>query len=256
MRKDRIALQLYSVRDCLCDDFYGTLKKVKEMGYSGVEFAGLHEHSPEEVKEMCEEIGLVALSAHVPVKKLVEEMDEQVDAYSRLGCKYIVIPNLPKDLQYRPGQEKYNELVENIKILAKKLKEHDMVLQYHNHDWELAKMDDKYLLDVIYADVAPEYLQTQIDTCWINVGGENPVTYLQKYAGRMPTIHLKDFTGKKSEDTFEFRPLGKGLQDFPPIIEAATAGGAEWFIVEQDRPSMGHTRIECAEMSIQYLLSL
>ena len=32
MQKDKIALQLYSVRDDMQQDFYGTLKKVKEMG--------------------------------------------------------------------------------------------------------------------------------------------------------------------------------------------------------------------------------
>ena len=36
-----IALQLYSVRDDMEADFEGTLKKVKALGYDGVEFAGL-----------------------------------------------------------------------------------------------------------------------------------------------------------------------------------------------------------------------
>ena len=35
-----IGLQLYSVRENLVKDFDGTLKKVKEMGYDYVEFAG------------------------------------------------------------------------------------------------------------------------------------------------------------------------------------------------------------------------
>lgn len=95
---------------------------------------------------------------------------------------------------------------------------------------------------------------------------------MKKYAGRIPTVHLKDFKGSKSEKmyaligidddkktetegSFELRPLGKGVQDFPAIIKAATEGGAEWFIVEQDNPSMGYTPLECAEISINYLLN-
>ena len=63
-----IALQLYSVRDDMEKDFRGTLEKVKALGYDGVEFAGLFGNSPAAVKEMCAEIGLVPISAHVPLK--------------------------------------------------------------------------------------------------------------------------------------------------------------------------------------------
>ena len=51
-----IALQFYTVRDDAAADFYGTLKKVKEMGYEGVEFAGLHGADPAEVTRWCDEL--------------------------------------------------------------------------------------------------------------------------------------------------------------------------------------------------------
>ena len=63
---------------------------------------------------------------------------------------------------------------------------------------------------------------------------------------------------EKKEDAsgkFEFRPVGYGLQDVPSIVAAAEDAGAEWFVVEQDDPSMGRTRLQCAEMSIRYLKS-
>ncbi|MEE1239695.1 MAG: sugar phosphate isomerase/epimerase, partial [Acutalibacteraceae bacterium] len=65
-----IALQLYSVRTDMEADFEGTLKKVKEFGYDGVEFAGLYGKSAAEVKKLCEEIGLNPISAHVPYGEL------------------------------------------------------------------------------------------------------------------------------------------------------------------------------------------
>lgn len=61
-----VAVQVYSVRDFAEKDFRGTLQKIKDMGYDGVEFAGLYGNSPADVKKMCEEIGLVPISAHVP----------------------------------------------------------------------------------------------------------------------------------------------------------------------------------------------
>ena len=48
-----IGLQLYSVRDAMEKDFKGTLQQVKAMGYDGVEFAGLFNNTPEQVKAMC-----------------------------------------------------------------------------------------------------------------------------------------------------------------------------------------------------------
>lgn len=266
--KNKIALQVYSVREDMQKDFYGTLKQVKEMGYSGVEFAGLYGNTPAEVKKMCEELGLVALSAHVPYADLAADMDGTIAAYKELGVKYVVVPYLTEEL--RPGKEGFLTIFEVIKKLGAKLKEAGMVLQYHNHDFEFVKVDGEYGLDMLYREVGPELLQTQLDTCWVNVGGENPSDYVRKYAGRIPTVHLKDFVGRKSENMyaligldedqkkntegkFEFRPVGKGVQDIPSIVEAAMEGGAEWFIVEQDQPCCGWTPLECAAMSIQYL---
>ena len=271
MRKDRIALQLYSVRQDAQKDLYGTLKQVKAMGYAGVEFAGLYGYDPEQIRKMCEELELNPISAHVPFAELLEDVDKVIRDYKTIGCKHIVIPYLLDE--YRPGTEGFATVIEKAAEWGKKMAENGLYFQYHNHDFEFVKLDGEYALDILYKAVAPEYLQTQLDTCWVNVGGENPVDYLHKYAGRMPTVHLKDFAGSKSENMyaligideqakkeitgkFEFRALGLGLQKFPEIIEAATEGGAQWFIVEQDNPSMGYTSLECAAISAKYLLDL
>ena len=60
----------------------------------------------------------------------------------------------------------------------------------------------------------------------------------------------------KEDNGFEFRPLGKGVQDIPAIIAASKAAGSKWFVVEQDQPSMGKNPLECAQISIEYLKSL
>ena len=273
MDKNKIALQCYSVRDDAEKDLYAVLKEVKAFGYSGVELIhGLWGHDPLEVKAMCEEIGLVPLSAHVPYSALKENLEETIDCYVKLGVQYVAIPFLNKELRY--GNEGFDTFLEDLVTIGKALKEKGIVMQYHNHDFEFEKTPDgEYILDLMYRVVGPEYLQTQLDTCWVNVGGENPAEYLKKYAGRTPTVHLKDFAGCRSENMyaligiddgkkqsasgeFEFRPVGKGLQDFPQIIAAADACGAQWYIVEQDNPSMGLSAMECAKASAEYLLGL
>lgn len=262
-----IALQLYSVRDDMAADFEGTLKKVKALGYEGVEFAGLFGKSAAEIKKMCDEIGLVPISAHVPYDELLKG-EATFKAYAEIGCKYIVIPWI--NAEYLTGGEKNAEFIENVKNFGELAKANGMKLCYHNHDFEFEKVDGEYKLDRLYNDVPADLLLTQLDTCWVNVGGENPSNYIRKYSGRIEIIHLKDFVGSKSENMygligvegkeksaettkFELRPVGYGVQDFPAILDASKEVGAKWVVVEQDNPSMGKTPLECAEMSISYL---
>ena len=265
-----IAVQLYSVRDDMAADFKGTLQKVKAMGYDGVEFAGLFGKSGTEIKEMCKEIGLVPISAHVPFVDMIAD-PTILETYKEIGCEYVVIPYLTEE--YRPGNPKFQEVIEGAKMLGEKANELGLKLAYHNHDFEFEKIDGEYALDILYKEVPADLLQPQLDTCWVNVGGENPADYIRKYADRIEILHLKDFAGSKSEnmyaligidedekkDTngkFEFRPVGSGVQNFPAILEAAKEVNAKWVVVEQDNPSMGLTPMESIKSGIDYLKTL
>ena len=105
-----IGLQLYSVREDLEKDFEGTLRKVKALGYDAVEFAGLFGHGAEEVRNLCKEIGLIPLSAHVPFVDMMNDPDGVLKVYADIGCKFVVIPYLTEE--YRPGQPKFGEVIE------------------------------------------------------------------------------------------------------------------------------------------------
>ena len=265
-----IAVQVYSVRNDAKEDLRGTLEKIKKMGYDGVEFAGLYGHTPAEVKAMCEEIGLTPISAHVPYLDMLADPKGVLSQYAEIGVKFVAVPYLTEE--YRPGTEKFPEVVKNVEMLGKVAKELGIQLLYHNHDFEFAKIDGKYALDVLYDTVPADYLKTELDVCWVNVGGENPVDYLLKYTDRAPVVHMKDFYGDRSDDmyeligiekkaptrpaNFEFRPVGSGKQDVPAILDAAAKAGASWIVVEQDQPSMGLSAMESAEKSRAYLKSI
>lgn len=127
-----IALQVYSVRENAAADFYGTLKAIKAMGYDGVEFAGLHGRSAAEIKGWCSELGLVPVSAHVPFVDMMADPD-LLKTYAEIGCQYVVIPYLTEE--YRPGQEKFAEVIEGARMLGEKANALGMTLCYHNHDF-------------------------------------------------------------------------------------------------------------------------
>lgn len=265
-----IALQLYSVREEMQKDFEGALKKVKAFGYDGVEFAGLFGKSAIEVRKIVDDLGLNAVSAHVPIDEMLADPESTMETYRTIGCRYVAVPWL--DEKRRPGGAEYTSTVDGIRRLAGCARRYGLILLYHNHDFEFVKTGDKYALDLLYENI-PE-LMTELDTCWIGVAGEDPAYYIELYVGRAPVVHLKDYDlpGKKpakmydligadnkaSEDgsVFEFRPIGYGMQNCTKILTAVAKAGSQWIVVEQDMPSMGKTPLECAEMSIQYLKSI
>ena len=269
-----VGLQLYTVRENMERDFEGTLAAVAAMGYKGVEFAGLFGKSAAEVKALLAKYGLAAVSAHVPLADMLADVNAVIDTYKEIGCPYIAIPYV--DEEYRPGTPDYPETLKKIEALGKAFADAGMTLMYHNHDFEFIKIDGKYGIDIMYDTVPAQYLQTELDTCWVNVGGENPADFVTKYSGRCPVVHLKDFvmqgrekpaklyeligieddTETAGEEAFSFKPVGYGVQDMPAIIAAAEKGGAKWLIVEQDRPDNGNDEMSCAEKSVKYLSSL
>lgn len=262
-------LQLYSVRDELAADFEGTMRFVAECGYEGVEFAGLYGKSAKEIKALTDGLHLIPISAHVALAEFLADMEGSLKTYKEIGCKYLVIPYLPEE--YRPEAGNFAETLKIMEYIGEKVTEAGFTLLYHNHDFEFTKIDGEYYLDTIYRKISPALLKTELDTCWVNVGGEDPAAYVRKYSGRAPVVHLKDFfmrgrqkeglyeligIDKKVEDkgeNFGFRPVGHGMQNVPELLAASVDAGAEWVIVEQDRPAAGDNALDSAKASADYL---
>jgi len=255
MKQFKIGLQLYSVREEMEKDFEGTLKKVAQMGYEYVEFAGYFGRSAEEIKRILDENGLKCISVHQGVEWLLEEGQKAVDYLKTFGVKYAVVPWY--SAENHKGGAGWEKTLISFARAAELLKNNGMMLGYHNHDFEFKTYEGKYLLDWLYETFSPELLEPEVDTCWVHYAGVNPAEYLKKYTGRMHVVHLKDFScdklgggpvyalidgeGKemdkpsKEDSGFRFRPVGEGIQDWNAILAAAEEAGAEVLIVEQDQ---------------------
>lgn len=271
MKKILVGIQLYTLRNEMQADFEGTLKLVHDLGYDGVEFAGLFGHSAEEVKALCAKYDLVPVAAHVPLADMMKDPDGIMATYAAIGMPYIVMPYLPED--NRPATRDPKAIIADVRFVCEKAKAHGLKMLYHNHDFEFEKVNGEYFLDLLYRSIPSDLLETEIDTCWVNVAGEEPSEYLKKYTGRTPVVHLKDFykkgkaenmyeligikqDGVASEETFGFRPVGYGMQDMPKIVATSIETGAKWVVVEQDRPAPGQTPVESAKLSRDYLTKI
>ncbi|TMF49984.1 MAG: sugar phosphate isomerase/epimerase, partial [Chloroflexi bacterium] len=77
MKNMQVALELYTVRDETARDFAGTLRRVAQIGYRGVEFAGYGNLTAQEMSALLAETGLLPVSTHLGLDAL---QDSQLEA--------------------------------------------------------------------------------------------------------------------------------------------------------------------------------
>ncbi|MBR5139698.1 MAG: sugar phosphate isomerase/epimerase [Clostridia bacterium] len=273
MKKFKVGIQLYGVRNSLKEDFEGTIKAISEMGYEYVEFAGYYDKSAEEIKKILDKYNLKCISVHQTVDFFDENPDDKCAFLKAFGVKYSVIPWYDKT---KLVGEQMSVTLEKFKAAAALLNKNGMMLGYHNHEFEFVRDNGKYIHDRIFEAIDEDKIVPELDTCWVRYAGLDPVDYLRRYKGRVEIVHLKDFVcksfasgpvydlidgegkdgGKKpttrDENGFLFRPLGEGLQDFDAILSACDECGTELVIVEQDQ-TYDITELEAAKISREFL---
>lgn len=242
-----VAAQIYSVREQAEADFGGTMQQLADMGYDGVELAGLYGKSAGEIRACLDQAGLQAISAHVPMSDFEGDLDKTVQDYKEIGCQYVAIPYLDKERWY--GGSRFQDTLDMIAKIAGKCREAGMELLYHNHNFEFEKTaEGGYQLDAFYDAIPAEQLKTELDLCWVKAGGADPVSCLQKYSGRCPIVHVKDFIRKDGEVVLV--AVGDGEVGVEKVVPAAVECEARWLVIEQDTHTFG-TPMENMEKSLK-----
>lgn len=252
MAKPLVGIQLYTLRDQTEIDFLGTIRKVAEMGYEAIEFAGFFNAKAEDVVKVIQDTGLKAPSAHVSLQWSESEDDmwndfaKQLEFAKKIGLQYIVTPWSP--MPENPSMEDVDRLVNVLKRASEMTRAAGMRHGYHNHDFELKLVDGVPLIDRVLEQLTPEELIAEFDLGWVHMGGGKPVEYVTRYAGRVPLAHFKDFS-KNRMDT----EVGAGNVNFQPVLAVAEEVGIEYFIVEQEQ--FQQSSLESAKISLDYFRS-
>jgi sugar phosphate isomerase/epimerase len=242
----QIALQLYTVRDETKGDFAGTLRRVAQIGYSGVEFAGYGDLTAPEISALLAETGLRAVSTHLGLDALQDSQLDGAIRYCRdIGCGFIVLPWLANEWRTREGMQ---ALASRLNTIGQRCREHGITFAYHNHDFEFTRVEGAYLLDYMLQAVDPSLVKIELDVYWAAYAGVDPVSYLQTLDEQIALIHLKDMAADRS-----MTEVGKGMLDMRSICAFAQARGL-WGIVEHDHPQL--PSLESARISLEYLRSV
>jgi sugar phosphate isomerase/epimerase len=229
MAQPPIALQMYTLRDETTRDFAGTLRNVAEIGYAGVEFAGTGGLGAAELRRLLDDLNLRPAGSHTGLDQLESNLNAALDYNQAMGNHFVVCPYLPQER--RGSADAYRALGDVLNRAGAACKQRGLQLCYHNHDFEFQQFDGQYALDILYAATDPDLVKAELDTYWIKKGGADPAAYIRQYFGRCPLIHLKDIA---PDAKGSFAEVGEGTQDWPAIFAASEAGGARWYIVEQD----------------------
>lgn len=224
-----IALQMYSLREMAAEDFVGTLKKVSEIGYHGVEFAGYGGLGARELRKILFDLQLQPVSSHVPFDQLENQIEEVLEYATELGLSYIVCPFIAPEL--RRNMQDYQRLAEKLEQIAQKVSQEGLHFAYHNHDFEFIKIENEQPIHVLLGKGHSSLIQAELDIYWIAYTGENIASYLHNYTGRADLLHVKDMS---KEDKRKNEVVGSGRLDIPAILHAAQTAGVKWYIVEQE----------------------
>lgn len=243
MQLDSVALQLYTVRDETARDFAGTVRRVAEIGYKAVEFAGYGGLSAREMAALLKETGMQAASTHVGLPILEKNLEGEIDYCLEIGCQYLILPWLPAESR-RP--EYLRILAPRLDEWAVRCHERGLTFGYHNHDFEFAQHGGKYLLDSLLEVTSDTLFKLELDAYWAAYAGVDPADFIQQHSGRIPLVHVKDMTPERT-----FTEVGDGTLGLEHIAQVARANGTQWFIVENDKPAI--PSLESARRSLENL---
>ena len=233
MKTSQLAAQLYTCRELLStpQDIAQTLRRVRAIGYTAVQVSGLGPIEEEELMRILDGEGLECCATHEPGRLILTEPEKVIARLQRLRCGYTAYP-FPSGVDFGDPAA-VDALVSGLDRAGAALAAAGLTLCYHNHASEFRRIGGQIILEKIYAGTKPENLQGEPDTYWIQYGGADPVAWCKKLAGRLPLIHLKDYT-VNTQNQPVMCEIGAGNLDFPRIVAAAEASGCRWFIVEQD----------------------
>ena len=232
MAEKLIGLNLYSLREFTQTEgaLKETLRKVKDIGYDGVQISGIKDLAPEKITEIVSASGLPIAATHISWDMFRDQLPRVIEIHRMYGCPHAAIGGLPKEYFSLDGAAKF---LRELPAVTDGLAKAGFDFSYHNHNHELAKYDGKTWLSRVFEGSAAKGLSFEIDTYWIQAGGGDPVSWIERCKGRIPLLHLKDMIVTPDREQ-RFAPVGDGNLEWGKILKAAGSSGVEWYLVEED----------------------
>lgn len=229
-------VQLYSVRDAVAElGMKETLRRVAEIGYKSVEFAGFGDATAEEVRDILREFDLSVDGTHTGIKALLPDtIEATLKDMQTIGNKRVIIP--AAKLKTDADIELF---LQQVAYAAPILKSAGIELGFHNHHTEFLPNED----GTVPMDVLKEKtdLFFELDTYWAYHAGVDPVLEMERMGDRLQLIHIKDGVG--GEEKTCGRPLGQGSAPVAAVYKKACELGLPMVVESETLQPDGMTEI-------------
>lgn len=240
--KYKMGLQLYSIRDAMVKDPFGSLKKVKDLGYEDLELYGYNAEEgsyygfkAKSFKNILDDYGLTTSSGHYNFSSMFMKKKDELAAYTArciegalvMDKKYITWPFLAPE--YR-NLGNYKLLADKLNRIGEQVRGSGLEFAYHNHGFEFTDHHGETGYDIILRDTDPELVKLQMDLYWVmHSSKQTPKELVASQPGRYVMWHIKDMD-KVSRDYTE---LGNGSIDYTQIMPDPKLSGLEYYYLEQ-----------------------
>lgn len=230
-KKIPVGLELYSVREQLAKDLFGTVKAVAKMGYEGVEFYSPYtQWKPDyakQVRKLLDDLNIKCLSTHNGNQAFLPADAERVaELNTILGSKLMVMASAGRVTTLDGWKQVAERLTKAGEITGKQ----GIRVGFHNHAVEFKPLEGKMPL-VVLAENTPKSVVLQLDVGTCVETGNDPVKWIKDHPGRIVSIHCKDWApppGKGFDAGF-----GEGAAPWKKIFAAAEkVGGVESYLIE------------------------
>ena len=226
-----LGLQVYTVCDEMRRDVEGTLARVGEIGYRGVEWWGSFDRTPAQLSSALRAAGLTSPSAHVGLETLEGDAGSRtIAAAQEIGHHYLVVAWMP--VEWRRTLDDWRRVAERMNRVGERLRAAGMQYAYHNHDYEFRPLEGRIPFDVLCESTDPSLVQIEMDLFWIVHGGGDPLALFSRWPGRVPLVHVKDRTADG-----RMVDVGAGVIDWRGILARRRQAGIRHIFVEHDEPA-------------------
>jgi sugar phosphate isomerase/epimerase len=249
-------IQLYSLRHQLEKDVPGTLKYIRQVGYTDVETAGFYKMSPADFKKELDKAGLKCTGMHSgDDNRFRNQLDEIIAEAKVFKPDYVTSPWVQEE--HRKDAESCKRIAVEFNEWGKKLQAAGFHFAFHNHDMEFKPFGDTTPMDILITESDPELVDFELDLFFVQKVGLSPADYLKKYPGRFKLVHLKDISkdtpiGFAEAPDDACVPLGEGQIDWPETLGAAADVGVKYYYLEDE----SETAREGIKKSFQFLKSV
>ena len=230
-----VGLELFSVRQDLAADLFGTVRRVAKTGYEAVEFfSPYYQWEPayaKQVRQLLDEVGLKAPSTHNSATVFTPEgLKKAIDLNAVLGSNLIVMASAGKATTL----DDWKRVAERLAAASETLRPLGMRAGFHNHQTEFKPLDGTRPIDVIAKNTPQDFvLQFDVGTCVD--AGQDPVAWIKANPGRIKSIHCKDWAPGEGPDKGYKVLTGEGVVPWKEIRAAAeSVGGVETYLIEQE----------------------